>query len=42
MMPPGAVSLALNSGSYATYLATLKRHRLIIEQNREIRINPDL
>ena len=41
-MPPGVPSLAPNSGNYATYIATLKRNRLIIEQNRAIWINPDL
>lgn len=37
-----AVGLSPNSGSFATYIATLKRNRLIIEQNRECWVNPDL
>lgn len=37
-----AVGLSSKSGSFATYMATLKRNQLIIEQNRETWINPDL
>lgn len=37
-----AVGLASSSGSFATYMATLKRNKLILEQNREVQINPDL
>jgi hypothetical protein len=37
-----AVGLSARSGSFAGYLAHLKRNRLIIEQQGEICINPDL
>jgi hypothetical protein len=37
-----AVGLSPRSGSYATYIATLKRNRLILEQGGEVWINPDL
>jgi hypothetical protein len=37
-----AVGLSSGSGSFATYMSTLKRNKLIIEQGGESRINPDL
>ena len=37
-----AVGLSPSSGSFATYISILKRNRLIIEQNREVWVNPDL
>jgi hypothetical protein len=37
-----AVGLNSGSGSFATYMATLKRNKLVLEQNRECWINPDL
>lgn len=37
-----AVGLSPKSGSYATYIALLKRNHLIIEENKVIWINPDL
>ncbi len=37
-----AVGLSSRSGSFAGYLAHLKRNRLIIEQQGELWINPDL
>jgi hypothetical protein len=37
-----AVGLSSKTGSFRTYIATLKRNRLVLEQNREIYVNPDL
>jgi hypothetical protein len=37
-----AVGLSANSGSFATYIATLKRNLLIKEEGKLIWINPDL
>jgi hypothetical protein len=37
-----AVGLSARSGSFAGYLAHLKRNHLIVEQQGEVRINPDL
>lgn len=37
-----AVGLSSKSGSFATYISTLKRNKLIIEQNKELWVNPDL
>lgn len=37
-----AVGISPSSGSFSTYIATLKRNRLILEENKELRINPDL
>jgi hypothetical protein len=37
-----AVGLSSASGSFTTYMSTLKRNKLIIEQSGESRINPDL
>ena len=37
-----AVGLSPKSGSYATYIALLKRNHLIIEENKVIWINPEL
>jgi len=37
-----AVGLSPKSGSFATYIALLKRNHLIIEENKCIWINPDL
>lgn len=37
-----AVGLSSKSGSFATYMSILKRNNLIIEENREAQINPDL
>lgn len=37
-----AVGLSSKSGSFSTYISTLKRNNLIVEQNREVWINPDL
>ncbi len=37
-----AVGLAPKAGSFNTYVATLKRNRLILEENKQLWINPDL
>jgi hypothetical protein len=37
-----AVGLSSAGGSFATYMSTLKRNKLIIEQSGESQINPDL
>jgi hypothetical protein len=37
-----SVGISPRSGSYCTYMALLKRNRLIIEQGGEVWINPDL
>jgi Helicase HerA, central domain len=37
-----AVGLSSGSGSFATYMSTLKRNKLIIKRGGESRINPDL
>jgi hypothetical protein len=37
-----SVGLSSTSGSFATYMSTLKRNRLIVEQAGESRVNPDL
>ena len=37
-----AVTLSSKSGSFATYMATLKRNNLIIEQGGLSKVNPDL
>ena len=37
-----SVGLSSKSGSFATYMSTLKRNQLIVEQAGESRVNPDL
>jgi hypothetical protein len=37
-----SVGLSSGSGSFATYMSTLKRNRLIVEQAGESRVHPDL
>jgi DNA helicase HerA-like ATPase len=37
-----AVGLKSGTGSFATYMSTLRRNKLIIEQNGESQLNPDL
>lgn len=37
-----AVGLSPSSGSFSTYMATLKRNRLIVEVSGEVQVNPDL
>jgi Helicase HerA, central domain/Bacterial protein of unknown function (DUF853) len=36
------LAVGLSSGSFATYMSTLKRNKLIIEQSGKSQINPDL
>jgi uncharacterized protein DUF87/helicase HerA-like protein len=37
-----SVGLSSTSGSFSTYMSTLKRNRLIVEQSGENRVHPDL